>query len=369
MTQDPPPLPPFPDDIEDFKATAAQRLQTEGQPLATLLHGLFGHPHFRPHQEEVCQAVMEGDDALVVMPTGAGKSLCYQLPGLAKGGSALVISPLIALMEDQVAKLQSLGIAAERLHSGRDRRDSFVTAQAWRQGNLDFLFIAPERLGLQSFQDLIAEHGPTLVAVDEAHCISHWGHDFRPDYRLVGERLPRPPGVPLVALTATATPRVQNDIIEKLAIPGARRFIRGFRRTNLSIEGIEAPPSARGAMVKKVISDPINRPALIYAPTRKETEALAAELADVAPSAAYHAGLPSPQRDRVQADYLCGKLEIVVATIAFGYGHRQGRYPHRLPHRSAGNHRGLLPGDRSSRSGRKSLAGHSSVVLGRSTNP
>ncbi len=321
MTHDPPPLPPFPDEIEPVSRGPVSRPWKDGShSLPILLHGIFGHSHFRPHQEEVCQSVTAGNNALVVMPTGAGKSLCYQLPGLTKGGSALVISPLIALMEDQVAKLQALGIAADRLHSGRDRESSFRTAQGWRQGDLDFLFIAPERLGLRSFQDLITEHAPRLVAVDEAHCISHWGHDFRPDYRLVGERLPRAQGVPLVALTATATPRVQKDIVEKLGINDARRFIRGFRRTNLGVECVEAPPSARAEMVKRVVADPINRPALIYAPTRKETEALAAELADVAPSAAYHAGLRSSTRDRVQAEFLGGKLEIVVATIAFGMG-------------------------------------------------
>ena len=321
MNNGPPPLPPFPDEFEPVSRDPVSRPWKDGShSLSILLHGIFGHLYFRPHQEEVCQAVMAGDDALVVMPTGAGKSLCYQLPGLAHGGSALVISPLIALMEDQVAALQRLEIAADRLHSGRDRESSFQAAHAWRKGDLDFLFIAPERLGLTSFQDLIQEHPPRLVAIDEAHCISHWGHDFRPDYRLVGERLPRIQGVPLVALTATATPRVQNDIIEKLGINDARRFIRGFRRTNLAVECVEAPPSARAEMVKKVVTNPAARPALIYAPTRKETESLAAELADIAPSAAYHAGLPSSTRDRVQAEFLAGKLEIVVATIAFGMG-------------------------------------------------
>ncbi len=319
MTDSPPPLPPFPDGSQPASRRSRQwKDGDQGMPI--LLHGVFGHTAFRPHQEEVCNAVMGGNDVLVVMPTGAGKSLCYQLPALAGGGSALVISPLIALMEDQVAALQALGIAAERLHSGRDRENSLQAAQAWRRGDLDFLFIAPERLGLQSFQQLIADLPPRLVAVDEAHCISHWGHDFRPDYRLVGERLPRPQGVPLIALTATATPRVQADIVEKLDIPGARRFIRGFRRTNLAVECVEAPPSARAAMVKRVVTDKANRPALIYAPTRKETEALAEELADIAPSAAYHAGLKSSIRDRVQAEFLGGDLEIVVATVAFGMG-------------------------------------------------
>ncbi len=321
MTQEPPPLPPFPDEIEPTpRGQASRPWKDASQTLSTLLHGVFGHTQFRPHQEEVCKTVMAGNDAVVVMPTGAGKSLCYQLPGLAGGGSALVISPLIALMEDQVASLQTLGIAADRLHSGRDRESSAQAARAWRRGDLDFLFVAPERLGMNSFQDLIAELPPRLVAVDEAHCISHWGHDFRPDYRLVGERLPRMKGVPLIALTATATPRVQADIVEKLGIPEGRQFIRGFRRTNLGIECVEAPPSARSAMVKRVVADPANRPALIYAPTRKETEALAADLAEIAPSAAYHAGLQSSTRDRVQAEFLDGKLEIVVATIAFGMG-------------------------------------------------
>lgn len=288
--------------------------------IPLILHGVFHHTNFRPHQEEVCDAVMAGDDLLVVMPTGAGKSLCYQLPGLAKGGSTLVISPLIALMEDQVAKLQALGTAADRLHSGRDRESLFRATQAWRQGDLDFLFIAPERLALPSFQDLISQFPPQLVAVDEAHCISQWGHDFRPDYRLVGQRLPRPEGTPLIALTATATARVQKDIIERLGIPDAKRFIRGFRRTNLAIECVEAPPSSRAGMVASVLSDPANRPALVYAPSRKETEALALVLQSIAPSAAYHAGLPSPRRDAVQEAFLGGSLEIVAATIAFGMG-------------------------------------------------
>ncbi|RLE20901.1 MAG: hypothetical protein DRJ65_17220, partial [Acidobacteria bacterium] len=135
MTQEPPPLPPFPDEFEPVSRGLASRPWKDGdQTLPILLHGVFGHTQFRPHQEEVCQAVMAGDDAVVVMPTGAGKSLCYQLPGLAKGGSTLVISPLIALMEDQVATLQRLGIAADRLHSGRDRESSFQTSQAWRRG-------------------------------------------------------------------------------------------------------------------------------------------------------------------------------------------------------------------------------------------
>ncbi|MCD4748131.1 MAG: ATP-dependent DNA helicase [Thermoanaerobaculales bacterium] len=318
-SQPPPPPPPFPGEIPN------NRQEPEKKPLVTknlqlLLSEIFGFPAFRPHQEEVCRAAIDGEDLLLVMPTGSGKSLCYQLPGLVRGGTTLVISPLIALMEDQVAKLRSTGVVADRLHSGRDREGAYQTVQAWRDGRLDFLFVAPERLAVPSFLRLIEERPPNLVAVDEAHCISHWGHDFRPDYRLVGERLPRRKSTPIVALTATATPRVQKDIVEKLGIPSAHRFIRGFRRTNLAIECVEAPPSSRRDMVAALLADPDRRPALVYCPSRRETEELAAELATLAPASAYHAGLPASTRDKVQDAFFGGKLEIVVATIAFGMG-------------------------------------------------
>ena len=288
--------------------------------IEQLLRERFRLASFRPHQEEVCRAVAAGRDALVVMPTGAGKSLCYQLPGLARGGTTLVVSPLIALMEDQVAKLQELGLAAERIHSGRERSASREVCRAYLEGRLDYLFIAPERLSVPGFPELLARHKPALVAVDEAHCISWWGHDFRPDYRLLGRRLPAFRPAPVVALTATATPRVQADILEQLGMPEAGRFIRGFRRTNLGVEVVEAPPSARPALVRQLLADPANRPAIVYAPTRKESDSLGALLAEDFPAASYHAGMEGGDRDRVQAGFLAGRLEAIVATIAFGMG-------------------------------------------------
>jgi RecQ family ATP-dependent DNA helicase len=288
--------------------------------LLEILQSRFGYSQFRPRQEAVCQAVADGHDALVVMPTGAGKSLCYQIPGLARGGTTLVISPLVALIEDQVTRLLSRGVRAGRIHSGRTREDSRETFRSYLRGELEFLFIAPERLAVPGFAEMLKQHPPSLIAVDEAHCISHWGHDFRPDYRLVGERLEGLKNTPVVALTATATPLVQKDICVQLRLREPELFIHGFRRDNLAIQVIDALPSERADRIAAVLSDSERCPAIVYAPTRKKAEELAKALHGKIRAAAYHAGMTPKDREEVQLAFLNGTTDVIVATVAFGMG-------------------------------------------------
>jgi ATP-dependent DNA helicase RecQ len=288
--------------------------------LTSLLHRTFGHSSFRANQEAVCRAATDGRDVLLVMPTGAGKSLCYQLPAIARGGTALVVSPLIALMDDQAAKLSAHGLKVGRIHSGLSRDDTRQACRDYLDGTLNFLFVAPERLRVPGFPEMLARRKPSLIAIDEAHCISAWGHDFRPDYRTLGEHLPALRPAPIIALTATATPTVQQDIVAQLHLNDPALFIHGFRRSNLAIEVVEMSKPRRHEFTTQLLRDAASRPAIVYAPSRKSAEELAAELHRHFPAAAYHAGLEPSVRERVQTAFQSGKLEVVVATIAFGMG-------------------------------------------------
>jgi ATP-dependent DNA helicase RecQ len=320
--------------LQPSSGVVALNLPTQSEDLSTRLRTVFGFTAFRANQEEVCRAAVAGRDLLLVMPTGSGKSLCYQLPALARGGTALVISPLIALMEDQAAKLLALGLRVARIHSGLDRSASRQACVDYLNGSLQFLFIAPERLRVAGFAEMLAKRPLALIAIDEAHCISQWGHDFRPDYRMLGQHLPalRAGGdrqtVPVLALTATATPRVQADIVAQLGMVSPAKFIHGFRRDNLAIEVVEVSVPMRGGIVGSLLKNADRRPAIVYAQSRKQSEALAEDLSQTkAPggpgwirAAAYHAGLSAETRERVQTAFQSGELEVVVATIAFGMG-------------------------------------------------
>ncbi len=291
--------------------------------LLPLLRATFGHPAFRANQEAVCRAATDGRDVLLVMPTGAGKSLCYQLPALARGGTALVVSPLIALMDDQAHKLSAAGLRVARIHSGLSRDDSRQACRDYLSGTLQFLFIAPERMRVPGFPEMLQRRTPSLIAVDEAHCISAWGHDFRPDYRTLGDFLPALRPAPVIALTATATPTVQRDIAAQLHLQQPALFIHGFRRDNLAIEVFELSKPQRTEFAVNFLRDAARRPAIVYAPSRKAAEELAGELTRALgprAAAAYHAGLDPGTRERVQHNFLTGSLEVVVATIAFGMG-------------------------------------------------
>jgi ATP-dependent DNA helicase RecQ len=296
----------------------------QSAPLLQILRDSFGFPAFRANQEEVCRAAVAGRDLLLVMPTGSGKSLCYQLPALARGGTALVISPLIALMEDQFSKLAELGLKVARIHSGLDRASSRQACVDYLNGSLQFLFIAPERLRVPGFPEMLAKRRLALIAIDEAHCISQWGHDFRPDYRMLGQHLPPLRAgenhCPVLALTATATTTVQVDIITQIGMEKPAKFIHGFRRDNLAIEVVEVPVPMRAQVVCGLLKDPARRPAIVYAQSRKQAEALAEELGYQVRAAAYHAGLDADTRERVQTAFQQRELEVVVATIAFGMG-------------------------------------------------
>ncbi len=289
-----------------------------GPSLQKLLHRRFGFPAFRDGQQVIVQHVADGKDALVVMPTGAGKSLCYQLPALARGGTTLVVSPLLALMKDQVDGLVAHGIKATFINSTLSHDERRNRIAAMHRGEHELVYVAPERFSPRFLAD-IAGVDIQLLAIDEAHCLSQWGHDFRPDYLRLGEVRKALGFPPTVALTATATPPVQEDILRVLGMPDARRFIRGFDRPNLDLQVRECD---RLADKLAVLPDLLAQtPALVYCATRKNVERVTTHLRERGLQARmYHAGMEHPDRIAAQEDFMEGRAPIVVATNAFGMG-------------------------------------------------
>ena len=280
----------------------------------------FGFPSFRPGQRELVEAAVEGRDALGILPTGGGKSLCYQVPALLLPGLTVVVSPLISLMADQLRRAQEIGMAAAALHSGLSRAQRRKVEDTAVAGELRVLLLAPERLDSPGFRPLLKRLRVSLLVVDEAHCISCWGHDFRPSYRKLGE-VRRRLDVPVLALTATATPRVRREIEAILGMREPYRQIGSFDRSNL----LWAVRSATGERERNdrlyhLVSS-FQGARLIYAATRRRVERIRSAMARRGqPAHAYHAGLPGDERDRVQEYFLTDRRPLVVATNAFGMG-------------------------------------------------
>lgn len=286
-----------------------------------ILKSVFGYDSFRPLQKDVIDHVISGQDALVLMPTGGGKSICYQIPALMLEGVALVVSPLISLMKDQVDTLQANGIAADALNSSNEEYVNRIIQSRCQNGEIKILYISPERLmteipWLQQFVKI------SMIAIDEAHCVSQWGHDFRPEYTQLGVLEELFPGVPRIALTATADKITKADIVEQLRLNNPRIFISSFDRPNLSLDVRKAyRKRERLRTILDVINRHPNESGIIYCLSRKGTEDLAADLKSKGVDAGiYHAGLSSEERTRVQNEFINDRIHVICATVAFGMG-------------------------------------------------
>lgn len=288
-------------------------------PLGDTLKRVFGYDSFRPHQREIIAAWLEGRDVFALLPTGGGKSLCFQLPALLREGLTVVISPLIALMKDQVDALTAAGVAATFLNSGLDEEEARARLRGLHRGQYKLLYVAPERLLLEGWADNLLNWNVTGVAIDEAHCVSDWGHDFRPEYRQLARLRGLLPGIPVMALTATATDRVRGDIVAQLALKDPAVFTSSFNRPNLTYRVLVKDRPLH--QIVDFLSRREGESGIIYCASRAATERVAEALCARGHKAvAYHAGLESAQRSERQEQFLRDEARIVCATIAFGMG-------------------------------------------------
>ena len=286
-----------------------------------ILNSTFGFSEFRYHQRDVIDQVINGSDAVVLMPTGGGKSLCYQIPAMAREGVGIVISPLIALMQDQVVALQQLGVAAAFLNSTLDSSSAYAVEQQLLRGELDLLYVAPERLMTERFLSLLDNAPLALFAIDEAHCVSQWGHDFRPEYIQLSVLHQRYPGIPRIALTATADEPTRREIIYRLNLEKAELFVSSFDRPNICYRISENQGNARDQLLRFIRNEHEDDAGIIYCLSRKKVEQTAEWLCSKGLTALpYHAGLSHTVRQQNQHRFLTEDSIIIVATIAFGMG-------------------------------------------------
>jgi len=295
-------------------------IQKDASPAQALLSKYFGYDAFRHYQAEIIDSIVCGEDALVLMPTGGGKSLCYQIPALIREGTGIIISPLIALMQDQVDSLQALGIRSAFINSSQDYQTRRAVEQALEQGELDLLYVAPERLLKADTLNLLRRAKIALFAIDEAHCVSQWGHDFRPEYQQLKRLTEHFPGVPRIALTATADQRTRKEIVEQLSLHRAGQFIHSFDRPNIRYTIAEGGQSKQKLLAFLKQNHPDDA-GIVYCLSRKKVDDIAAWLSEMGhPALPYHAGLNNEIRARNQARFLKEEGLIIVATIAFGMG-------------------------------------------------
>ena len=286
-----------------------------------ILRSVFGYEHFRAPQAEVIDTLMHGGDALVLMPTGGGKSLCFQIPSIARAGTGIVVSPLIALMQDQVAALRQAGVRAAFLNSTLTPNAARIVEQQLLDGELDLLYVAPERLMTERTLDLLLRAELALFAIDEAHCVSQWGHDFRPEYIQLSVLHERFPNIPRIALTATADEPTRREISVRLGLENARAFISSFDRPNIRYRITQGGGSAREQLLRFIRAEHPGDAGIVYCLSRKRVEEIAAwfkiQGLDALP---YHAGLSAERRSHNQSRFINEEGVIIVATIAFGMG-------------------------------------------------
>ncbi|MGM0631495.1 MAG: RecQ family ATP-dependent DNA helicase, partial [Pseudomonadota bacterium] len=293
--------------------------KTQFDPLQQQLESTFGYHQFRDGQQDIMQAAMQGRDSLVLMPTGGGKSLCYQLPAICGDGLTLVISPLLSLMQDQVEALKALDISAATLHSGVTSQESMATMQGLQSGEIKLLYVSPERVLQPSFIERLQSLKLNFIAVDEAHCISQWGHDFRPEYGKLGVLRNYLPNVPFMALTATADSATQHDIIERLCLREPLVHRSSFDRPNIRYVVQEKYKPLK--QVRDYVKKQKGAAGIIYCGSRKKTEELSESLQQAGVRAApYHAGIEHQIKESTLRQFLRDDIDVVVATVAFGMG-------------------------------------------------